>query len=365
MDLKTVVVSVAASTAAAALVAPYAVSVSLQSTSPGIAEVGHTNVTGNALAGRFGAGTPPSLARVQVSETGSLQGVRSSTASGVSVYGSNSAASGLGAGGYFTSSSVGGRAMVAEQLSTTGNTVGGLFYNRSTTGGVALWGKHIGVSGATTGIFGEVASTSGTAISGQNTASNNSAVIGTGTDSLKTTGAVPRHDYAGGATAAMVPIAYGFFGSGGGIISIGTGNWSVTPGATGAYTIDIAGIAVSNPNELSVVAIPFDGSNQEACTVDFPSGTGDFDINVWRDGNTAANSDVSFVVYRGGGFGALNMPEGLSNPAQLKRYGNTEVWAKKDPVGFEAWRKRYVAWQVAELKARQADVPVDSGYPRP
>lgn len=155
MDLKTVLLSVSASAVASAVVAPFAASVSLQATSPGIAEVGHSNITGNALAGKFGAGTAPTLARVQVSDSGALQGVRANTASGVSVYGANSAATGLGAGGYFTSSSVGGRAMVAEQLSTTGNTVGGLFYNRSTSGGVALWGKHIGVSGATTGISGK------------------------------------------------------------------------------------------------------------------------------------------------------------------------------------------------------------------
>lgn len=190
-------------------------------------------------------------------------------------------------------------------------------------------------------------------------------MIGTGTDSLKTTGALPRHDYDGDTTAAMVPVAYGFFSGGGSILSIGSGNWTVASGATGTYTVDISGLTIGNPNELSVVAIAFDSANQEVCTVDFASSSGDFDINVWRDGNVATSSDVSFVVYRGGGFGAMNMPQDLSRPSQLKKYGNTEVWARKDPVGFEAWRKRYVAWQREHFKPASPSTPVDPYGQRP
>src|SRR5512132_922865 len=113
MDTKTILASAAVSAVVALGVPPLVSYVELQTTTPGATQLGHSHISGYALADRFGANVSPTLARVQVNETGALQGVRSITNSGVAVYGQATAGTGLAAGGYFTSFSVGGRAMVA------------------------------------------------------------------------------------------------------------------------------------------------------------------------------------------------------------------------------------------------------------
>jgi hypothetical protein len=153
--------------------------VNLQDASPGTPDAGHINVTGNAIAGKFGSGVTPTLDRMQVKETGALQGMRSESGTGVAVFGKSTAASGLGAGGYFTTSSVGGRGIVGDALSGTGNTVGGLFYNRSAGAGVGVWGRAIGAGSTATGVFGETVSATGTALAATNSGSGNRIVAGT------------------------------------------------------------------------------------------------------------------------------------------------------------------------------------------
>ena len=145
--------------------------VELQAASPGSQQTGHINVSGYVLAGRVGLGTSPTLARLQINEGGSLQGVRSITTDGTAVYGQSNATSGLGSGGYFTGSSTTGRAVVADQLSLTGNTVGGLFYSRSVNG-IGVWGKPTaGGNGTTTiGVLGETLSANGVGVKGVTTA---------------------------------------------------------------------------------------------------------------------------------------------------------------------------------------------------
>lgn len=160
--LSTILVSslVGATSSAIVLVAG---NVSLQDVTPGVVQTGHTNISGYSLAGRFGAGVSPTLAKVQVDATGSLQGVRSISDTGVAVYGQSNAASGLGAGGYFTSKSVGGRAAVVDQLAPSGATIG-LFANAVSSEGMGVFGR-----GRAAGVYGETAGQTGAGIYGKTT----------------------------------------------------------------------------------------------------------------------------------------------------------------------------------------------------
>ncbi|MBS1715896.1 MAG: hypothetical protein JST30_16330 [Armatimonadetes bacterium] len=152
--------------ATAAGSAPFVNYVELQAGSPGTQQTGHMNLSGYVLAGRVGLGASPTLARLQIDEPGSLQGVRSITQSGVAVYGQSKATSGLGAGGYFTSASPGGRAIVGENTSATGATVSALFYN-SSHDGIAVWGRPTATnSGTSIGVFGETATWNGYGVKG-------------------------------------------------------------------------------------------------------------------------------------------------------------------------------------------------------
>lgn len=360
MDIKTLVASGVVSAVVATSIPMLAGSVTLQAASPGTPDTGHSNVSGYSLAGRFGANASPTLARVQVNEPGPLQGVRANTASGTSVYGANSAATGLGAGGYFTSSSSGGRAVVGDALSTSGATAGGLFYNRSTSGGVALWGKHIGATGTTTGILGEVASGSGTALSATNSASGNSIVVGTGDDSLKSTGKLPRHQYTEVAAAPMVPIAYGSVTAAGATYNVGSGNWSMTlDGGSNTYTLDIDGVDFLSSTQFTVVATSLDAGDSETVTYEVAS-VGDILFSLFR--NAAPGSKVqsffSFVVYS-----ALPVTAGPGSVPQIPaayRHMPVEKWAKADPSGFEKWRKASVASQRQALESRKYAMPIDA-----
>ncbi|MGE0001018.1 MAG: hypothetical protein AB7T05_02980, partial [Fimbriimonadaceae bacterium] len=327
------VAGVAAATGAVAGGIAAAGFVNLQDVTPGTAQTGHTNISGYSLAGRFGSGVSPTLARVQVKETGTLQGVRSESGSGVAVFGKSTAASGLGAGGYFTTSSVGGRGIVGDALSGTGNTVGGLFYNRSTGGGVGVWGRAIG-AGTATGVFGEVTSANGTALAATNGGSGNRLTAGTANDSLQTVGALPRHQYAANQAGAMVPIAYGIFDSIGGNF-YGTPNWTGTNPGTGQYDIDIAGSAFSR-NTCVVVASSYGSGGVEVATIEDPT-SGDFRIAIRNEAGTLIGSAGYFVVYRLAGLGAFP----FGDPEQKLPYGgDIEKWQKNDPRSFEAYRKK-------------------------
>ena len=352
----------ALSGAAAAGAVVLAGSVSLQATSPGTPDVGNSNVSGNSIAGRFGANTTPTLARVQVNETGSLQGVRSLTGSGVSVYGQSTATSGLGTGGYFTSASTGGRAIVGDALSATGNTVGGLFYNRSAGGGVGVWGRAIG-GGTATGVFGETTSATGTALAASNSATGDSFEAGSANGSLLTKGTMPKHQYSVATAAAMVPIAYGVVTGNGAIDYAGSDNWTVTKTGTGQYTINVAGVSFTS--EAAVVsANAYEADGSQFCSVGSQGGD-DVGVNVWDvSAGALADSDFEFVIYRSLGTAGPPMPANLINSDQSKKYGGREMWEKKDPAGFEAWRKASVAWQRSQLAARPFGVPVD-GAARP
>lgn len=181
-------IAISALTGAAAAGAVVAVSfVELQAGSPGTPQTGHLNISGYALAGRVGVGVNPTLARVEVNEGGTLQGVRALTQTGVAIYGQSNATTGLGAGGYFTSSSAGGRALVAEQYSTSGPTVGGLFYSRSSAG-IAGYGKAISLTGTPTGLLGETLANGGVGVKAVNNSSGNNGTALLATNSSPTDG---------------------------------------------------------------------------------------------------------------------------------------------------------------------------------
>jgi len=353
----------ALSGAAAAGVVVLAGSVSLQGSTPGTADVGHSNISGYSLAGRFGANTSPTLARVQVNETGSLQGVRSVTDDGVSVFGKSTATTGLGAGGYFTTSSVGGRGIVGDALSGTGSTVGGLFYNRSSGTGAGVWGRAIG-GGAGYGVLGETTSATGFGLAAENDATGYGMFGGAPDTSLKTFGAIPKHVYGpGSASAAMVPIAYGNLGSDGVPVS-GSGNFTVTHPSAGRYDVDVTGVSFDEVQSIPMVTVVQETGN-EVATIGTSPASGDFRIVVYSiPGAVLTNSQVMFVVYRAAGMAGPPMPNRIANPPAAKKFSDKEEWQKKDPKSFAEWRTEYAAWEKKQLQSGTAVFPTDgSGRP--
>lgn len=350
--LHTIVASTVAGTAAGFVAA--AGFVNLQGASPGTAQTGHVNVSGNVLAGRFGSGVQPTLARVQVKETGTLQGVRAESNSGVAVFGKSTAATGLGAGGYFTSSSVGGRGIVGDAQSATGTNVGGLFYSRGDAG-FGVQGIQRKASGTGTGVFGQAYSPDGNGLAAQNVASGNRLVAGSGNDSLQTSGRLPRHEYVNGTPAAMVPIAYGYINTFGSIFH-GSGNFTATRVGTGQVEIDVAGVSASVSNLVTVAtAAQFSGDEFASFT---SATTGDVRIIVWNlTSGGREDSDLTFVIYRAQGNGAM-MPEGLARP-DMGGARDTEEWQRRDPRAFQVWLRKIDAWNKAN--AQPANFPGGEG----
>ncbi len=325
--------------------------VNLQDSTPGAVQTGHLNISGYVLAGRIGLGVSPTIARVQVNESGTAQGVRSITNTGTAIYGQATAGTGLAAGGYFTTSSVGGRAMVGDALSTTGSTVGGLFYNRSTAG-VAIWGRHINPAGASIGVYGQTASSSGTAIVAENTNTGDQALLAGNGTSLLTIGNMPKHRYEGTNAATMIPIAYGVIGIGGVAFS-GSGNWTSTRISAGVFEVDVHGIAASF-DSLVVIAMPQQSNGKEFCSYTPAFSGGDFRINTYNlDSSLLADSALSFVVYQPASY----LPPAL--PPAAKRFVDMEAWAKADPVGYEQYRQENLAREKAAMRLDLAPLPKD------
>ncbi len=328
--------------------------VNLQDSTPGSVQTGHINISGYVLANRIGLGVSPTIAKVQVNETGSAQGVRSITNSGTAVYGQATAGTGLAAGGYFTTSSVGGRAMVGDALSTTGSTVGGLFYNRSQAG-VAIWGRHINVAGDSIGVFGQTGSPTGTGVLAENTNTGDRASLAGANGSLYTQGTLPKHEYTTGISATMVPIAYGNVGLTGTVFDIGTGNWTVTKAATGTYDIDVIGVS-SFVSTYIVVANSDQNAGDEFMAWNEEPSTGDVRLLNWNVTSGAlADSAFSFVIYRQSSF----------NPPAMERipFGNMEEWARRDPQAFEAYSRKRVESQLKAMRAQKVNVPFDEAEP--
>lgn len=126
--------------------------VNLQTSTPGIAQVGHINITGTLLADRIGVGINPTIARIQVEDPANIQGLRVRTG-GAAITGQSLATSGVAFGGQFFTSSPSGRAVFGQALSATGNTRGGLF-QVSSPDGIGVVGQNLSTSGV--GILGQV-----------------------------------------------------------------------------------------------------------------------------------------------------------------------------------------------------------------
>lgn len=331
ISVPTLVASVATSAVTGGIVA--AGFVNLQDASPGTPDTGHINVTGNVLAGKFGSGVDPTLARVQVKETGGLQGVRAESGSGVAVFGKSTAASGLGAGGYFTSSSVGGRGIVGDALSSTGNTVGGLFYNRSTGGGVAVWGRAIG-AGTATGVFGEATASTGRGGAFSNGGSNTSVSLATADAAIEAEGDI-RRDIAG-TMESMVPIGYGWVASNGTKVA-GTGGWTSSyNGSFGWYEISFTGKSFSLGNGDVVMAVPA-GSTERQCGGDSVSSKAI--VIVTNESGTRVQQQFLFIAYaRTGGTAppfSAPVPPGMTDSEWIRRYPKQ---AQAHMARVEAWR---------------------------
>ncbi len=122
----------------------FAPAVELQTTTPGVAQIGHLNIDGTAKAGVLRAS---------------------------SVVGSSTAASGTVSGGEFSSVSISGRGVSAGASSSSGTTYGGYFYSASSAG-KGVYGIATAASGSTNGGRFDVASPSGRGVYGYASASS-------------------------------------------------------------------------------------------------------------------------------------------------------------------------------------------------
>lgn len=322
--------------------------VNLQDVTPGAAQTGHLNISGYVLAGRIGLGVSPTLARVQVNETGSIQGVRSITGTGTAVYGQATAGTGLAAGGYFTTNSVGGRAMVGDALSTTGSTVGGLFYNRSQAG-VAVWGRHVNGAGASIGVFGQTASSAGTAMMAENTGTGDTAELAGANGTLLTTGTLPKHQYTSGVAASMVPIAYGLVLGSGGVFTAGSGNWTCTRNSVGNYTLNISG--VPSPGGVVLLADAIQSGGGEFASVS-DSSSSSYDVFTYSvPGAGLIDSAFTFVAYAAASFDPPLLPHGQG--------GSEGRLSKSSVQSFEAYRRANLKAQKDAMKVIPTEIPVD------
>lgn len=317
VSIQTVLASVTASAVtSAAILAGF---VNLQNSSPGTPDVGHINVTGNVLAGRFGSGTAPNTARVQVRETGTLQGVRAETNTGTAVFGKSTSATGLGAGGYFTSSSVGGRGIVGDALSTNGSTAGGLFYNRSNGGGAGVWGRALGTSGPASGVLGQTASNSGRGGSFANLATGTGADVGTGAAAIEAYGDIRMN--ISGSMESMVPIGYGWVNSLGEKVE-GTPGWTVAWDAGGSfYVITFTGKSFNILDGDVILAVPV-GVSASKCGADSLGSSA-----VVHAGDLSGNPTQApflFIAYsRDGGLGPTSappVPRGMTDAEWMERF---------------------------------------------
>lgn len=339
MDVKTVLASAALSAVVSVTVPVLVNYVELQAATPGTPQTGHSNITGNSIAARFGANTTPTLARVQVNETGSLQGVRSVTSTGVAVYGQSNATTGLGAGGYFTSASAGGRAVVAEQFSAAGPGVAGLFKSNSTNG-TGLWGRDLAATGTTRGVFGEVSSPNGIGVAAVNNDRGTSVEAAGPNGSLLTKGNLPRHQYVPGQAASSAPLAYGVIGSGGTIYNAGSANWTCARTATGVYEVEVTGYSTSDGNSV-FFATAYDAAAPQIIVYE-NTGTGKVRFRIFAVSGAAVDSDFTFLVFRTNDLGASPMPP------------DSERDQMRHSQKFEAQHRAYLA----ETRKHNAIVPL-------
>lgn len=323
--------------------------VNLQDATPGTAQTGHINIDGTGRFGSVGVGTAPANARVQVNETGTLQGVRAATNSGIGVFGTSTSNN----GGLFVTKG-NSNAVVGDAQSTTGITAGGVFYNRSSNG-VGVWGRQIKADGTGIGVRGSTASATGSAAFFQNENTSSSARIAGPDGSLLTNGPLPKHQYTPTTSAEMVPIAWGVVLGSGATFGVGSNNWTATRTAAGQYTITVTDFTLAN-TARAIIAIPIQESGDESAS----SGDSTQGVRIYSHAaNSLVDSAFRFVLF------GTPVPVSASpvedEPAELKRWG-IEGWQSRDPRGFEAWRKQSVARQ---REAMRVAPEVNFDVPRP
>ena len=122
--------------------------------------------------------------------------------------------------------------------------------------------------------------------------------------------------------------------------------------------ITVNGVVVSTSGSV-IIATPFESDGSEFCSIG-SGGAGDFSVNSFDAvGNALVNSDFYFVVFKTTGTTDPPMSAELRNESKESKYGSMEAWRKKDPIGFEAWRQKFVAWQFEQMKPAPYDAPVD------
>lgn len=138
----------------------YAGQVNLQDATPGVAQVGHLNITGTAKAG--------TVVGYSDNPTGIAYGgdFRSVSTSGRGILGNASATTGVTYGGLFQSFSTSGRGIAGITAALTGPTVGGFFTSNSVNG-KGVQGSSNATSGLNYGVYGRNVSPAGFAIYGE------------------------------------------------------------------------------------------------------------------------------------------------------------------------------------------------------
>jgi hypothetical protein len=314
--------------------------VELQPSSPGTAQSGHLNVTGRALAGAMGVGVNPNTARIQVKETGTLQGVRSDTASGVAVYGSTSATTGTAPAGYFVNRSA-GAAVVGDAQALTGSTIGGLFYNRAING-IGVSGRQLNIGGTGAAVQGTAASSGASGVRAVNTGNNSNVLVAGPARGVYVDGGTYTRNYGSGALSA-VPIAYGIVNSSGSVGG-GSGNFTSTRTGTGQYTVSIPGENVSYfffPTTATPSAVVPGGTIVNNSTLS------QMNFFTYDAAGTLADNWFTFVMYK-------TNPGALYPQTPDHGFKDDLEWARKRPREFE----RYMAaCRRAEAAALEATAP--------
>ncbi len=140
--------------------------VDLQSATPGIAQVGHVNVSGTVRAGTFygssGGDTTKVVSGWATSPTGFVFGgdFRTNSVDGRGIFASALSTTGFNYGGDFRSASVNGRGIFGYATATIGPNIGGEFRTLSGAGRGVV-GSALAATGTGIGVYGESTSPNG------------------------------------------------------------------------------------------------------------------------------------------------------------------------------------------------------------
>lgn len=143
--------------------------VRLQPTTPGVAQIGHSHVTGTVLAGRMAAlgnNAPNSVSGINTSTVGGASGVYGESSASYGVHGRNTNPQGIGVYGDVTTggggitvgvlgmtSSTSGRGVQGQSQATTGPGIGVIGYTYGDSG-VGVYGWALSSVGTARGVYG-------------------------------------------------------------------------------------------------------------------------------------------------------------------------------------------------------------------